>query len=210
MLIFLKWVVIKLKVLIADPDRDFLTSFKKLMELSSDEVTTVFDGTQVVTKTAHHKYDMVILSRNIPSMKSRELVGMLNESKTPVIVTLRYKVNSDILLDSVLANSYLSFPFFPSELTGLARDIAEKANSDEILEYSDAQINVSEFMLCGNTRVTNEEINVFQTLINGTQLNPKRMGAYINSLNNKLQKLNRKPRIKYLMGEGYRLVTDYE
>ena len=202
--------VMKLKVLLADSDRDFLKSFKRLLELSGHEVTAVFDGTQVITKTAKHKFDLVILERNIPSMKSRDIVKMLNEVKIPVIVLLGCKINSDVLIDDVLAKAYLSFPFFPNELTELADEITEKLQSDEKLQYSDAEISVSEFMLCGTVPVTNEEINVFRDLLNGTELNTKRAEPYINSLNNKLEKLNKKPRIRYLMGKGYRLVTDYE
>ena len=38
-----------MNILIADPDRDFLMSFKNLLELSDNTVQTVFDGTQVIS-----------------------------------------------------------------------------------------------------------------------------------------------------------------
>ncbi|MBQ8135678.1 MAG: response regulator [Clostridia bacterium] len=199
-----------MKVLLADSDRDFLKSFKKLLELDGHEVTAVFDGTQVIRKTAKHQYDLVVLERGIPSMKSHDIVRMLNEAKTPVIILLGCKINSDILLDDVLAKAYLSFPFFPYELTELTQEITDKLSSDEKLQFADAEISVADFMLCGKILVTNEEINVFRALLHGSELNTKKAEPYINSLNNKLEKLNKKPRIRYLMGKGYRLVTDYE
>lgn len=199
-----------MKVLIADSDRDFLTSFKKLLEFSGNEVTTVFDGTQVLAKTANHSFDIVILNRSIPRVNSRNIVHILNGSHIPVIMLLGCKINSDILLDDVLANAYLSFPFFPYELTELTKEVTEKVQAKEKLEYADVTVDVSEFLLCGSVRVTNEEINVFRALTDKTELNAKRTEPYINSLNNKLKKLDKKLRIQYLIGEGYRLVTDYE
>lgn len=40
--------VMNLDILIADPDRDFLSSFRKLLEISGNTVSTVFDGTQAI------------------------------------------------------------------------------------------------------------------------------------------------------------------
>ena len=65
-------------------------------------------------------------------------------------------------------------------------------------------------MLCGKLRVTAEEINVFKALIKKEEMISKQSGAYITSLNNKFSKLNKKIRIRYVMQEGFRLVTDNE
>lgn len=202
--------MIKLKILIADSDRDFLASFQKLLELEQHQVTTVFDGTQVIVKTVNHHYDIVILNKDIPRVDSKKITEILNKAGIPVILLLNHKINSDILMNDILANAYLKFPFFPNELTDLITDIIQKIHSKEKKIYADIEIDPAHFMLCEKIRVTNTEINLFELFIHQKKVNLKNMEPYINSLNNKLEKLNKKTRIKYQMGEGYRLVTDYE
>lgn len=199
-----------MKVLLADPDRDFLVSFKNLMELSGDDIVTAFDGTQVIVQTAEHSFDLVILGRNIPRISYRELLKMMNENNTPVILLLESKINSDILLDDVLANAHISFPFFPSELTDLMHEVLDKTKTENKIRFEDMEINGKNFLLCGKLRITNEEINTADALIKGSEINAKRSEPYINSLNNKFQKLGLKARIRYVMKEGYRMVSEYE
>lgn len=202
--------MIKLNILIGDPDRDFLMSFKRLFELSGHSIVPVFDGTQVIARLADSQFDIVILSSNIPRIVYKDIVKVLNEDNIPVVVISERKINSGMLMDHALANSYLSLPFLPYELTELVNEINTKIKSDEKIQYSDIEMNLSDFMLCGKIRVTNEEINVFKMLIEREEPDHKRAGPYINALNNKFRKLNKNIRIKYLMNQGYRLVTDNE
>lgn len=204
----LRKAVMKLKILAGSPERDFLTSFKKLLELSENQVETVFDGTQVVSKMAETKFDAVILSDNIPRINCREIVKILNEENIPVIVISDKKTGSGILSDDVLANSYLSLPFFPDELGKRLEDISEKLKSTETVSCFDVEIDVPKFMMCSEIRVTNEEINILKTLLSNGTVDNKRASPYINTLNNKFEKLNKKVRIKYMANESYRLVAE--
>ena len=199
-----------MKILLADPDRDLVWSFKALLEQEGNEVSTAFDGAQVINKAFTEKYDEVILSSSIPRVNDRDIVKMLNDEKCPVILLLNRNINADILLDGVLANAYLSFPFYPYELTALSDRVAEKAAGNEMLSFGDVQIDVSAFLLCCSERVTSQEIDVFRALAEKQELDPKKAEPFIGSLNNKLRRLNKKTRIRYVMKEGYRLVTDYE
>ncbi len=199
-----------MKVLIADEDRDFLSSFRKLCELDNNEAVTVFDGTQAVGAVTKQKFDIVIINRELPRISSRDIIGMLNERNIPVIEISGKRPDSDILLDSVLANAYLKLPFFPYELFDLASEVLKKTGSGEKIIYEDIEINASDFMLCGKQRVTNGEIDIIKTLIAKEKPCEKYAEPYINALNNKFEKLQKKLRIRYLMNEGYRLVSDYE
>lgn len=197
-----------MNILIADPDRDFLMSFKNLFELSDNTVQTVFDGTQVISKLTGEKFDSVILNENIPRINYRDILKILNENNIPVIVLLEKSVNSGMLSEKIIANSYIKLPFLPNELSARLDDIYKKRHSEEILKYSDIEIDEKNFSICGDARVTNEEINVIKALSSKSELDIKRAGVYINSLNNKFKKLNKKLRIKYLINEGYRLVDE--
>ena len=201
-----------MNILIADSDRDFLMSFQKVLEYEGHNVSTVFDGTQVITKITESSYDIVILEQNIPRIDSRDIIKLLNEEQTPVIMILDKKINSEILLDDVLANAYLNLPFLPNELTDAIQEIAFKkeAAHQMILAEEGIEIDVPHYSLCGKIRLTNEEINIFEDLHSGKDMRSKSVGPYINSLNNKLEALNKKTRIRYVINEGYRLVTGYE
>ncbi|MBQ1392924.1 MAG: response regulator, partial [Lachnospiraceae bacterium] len=100
-----------MKILIADSDRDLLRSYQKLLQLEKYDVSTLFDGTQVILNLSKQQFDLVILNMNIPRINYREIVKMLNDRNSPVVVLLNKKITSGMLIDDVLANSYLSFPF---------------------------------------------------------------------------------------------------
>ena len=196
-----------MRVMLANPDRDFLLAFTRLLEYENDEVTAVFDGTQVITKLAsQQKPDIVVLDEGIPRILSREILKQLNENDIPVIMISDRKINSGKLMDNILANAYLSLPFMPGELTELIKSIDSKHKSKEKLEYEDVKFDISGFRLCDEIRVTNEEIDIFRSLVNKGETENKRAVPYINALNRKLRKLRKRPAIKYVINEGYRLV----
>ena len=198
-----------MRVMLANHDRDFLLAFTRLIEYENDEVTAVFDGTQVISKLAsQQKPDIVVLDENIPRISSREILKQLNESDIPVIMISDRKINSGKLMDKMLANAYLSLPFMPSELTTLIKSVDSKHKSKEKLEYEDVSFDISGFRLCDEMRVTNEEIDIFRSLVNNSETDNKRAAPYINALNRKFKKLRKRPTIKYVINEGYRLVKN--
>lgn len=197
-----------MKILLAEADRDFLSTFRQLLSLDGHEVVTVFDGTQVITKTTTEHFDLVVLSHQIPRIDCRTLILSLSEKNIPTIVLLDTKISSSILMSEILANAYLAFPFFPNELTELMNEVIKCYNSKETISISDIEIQPSEFKLCGKTPVTAQEIKLVETLIGNKPLDAKRAEPFINSLNNKLEQLGKKNRIKYITGDGYRLVTE--
>lgn len=199
-----------MKMLIADADRDFLQSFKSYFEGYEYEVETAFDGTQVIRRSEEFRPGIVILGRDIPRISSGELVRHFSEKKIPVIVLLREEINSELLRISTLPQGYISFPFFPAELLKMVREVEEKAKSDKVIEIEELKVDVKNFMLDEKIPLTNEEINILKIISQKGEISTKRTGAYINSLNNKLTETNSKLRIRYVMKQGYRMVTVYE
>ncbi len=200
-----------MKILIADEDRDFLSTYQRLLQVHSYEVVTAFDGTQVIQALGNGtKYDLLILSRSLPRIPAQALLETAQDRQIPVVMLLRERVRSDWLTDSHPANAYIGFPFFPDELTGLIGEVVEKSQSQEQLEYDGVQIDIGRFLLCGKLRVTNEEINIIRTLKDGQSLSAKRAEPYIHSLNHKLEQLGLPARIRYMIRKGYRMVTSDE
>lgn len=197
-----------MNILLADPDRDFLNAFQRLLTAEQHIVRTSFDGTQVIRKLAETKDELVILNDVLPRIPSQEILKMLNDDNLPVIVVSHQKINTGILIQEPLANAYLSFPFLPAELLHLIDSIIRKQQTAEKLCYEDVTFDLAAFKLCGQLRVTNEEIEIFQTLVSDGELDNKRAGPYINALNYKLETLQKSPRIRYIIHEGYRLVMN--
>lgn len=200
-----------MNILIADPDRDFLKAFQTLLDLSGHTVTTVFDGTQVITGLHTHRYDMVVLNENIPRIAAKELIAEIQNRGIPVIVLSAKHIHSELLSTEPLANAYLSLPFLPYELVETIDRVQQQRQSGERLAFDEAVIEASAFLLCRSLPVTEGETAVFRALVQHEPINNKRAGPYITALNYKLEKLKKNVRIRYLMNDGYRLVKmNYE
>ena len=115
-----------MNVLIADPDRDFLMSYKTLLELLENTVQTVFDGTQVISKLAAEKFDAVILNENIPRIKCRDILKVLKDDKIPSLVITSKKEKVE------MADDCIRLPFLPHELTDKLEHISQQRTVNKI------------------------------------------------------------------------------
>ena len=115
-----------MKILLADPDRDFLTSYGKILEIDGHEVETAFDGTQVITKTAGSRFDLVLLNSDLPRIDSVRIVCHLNEEGVPAAVLSGdgKKIEERFKEEKVAA--YLYFPFGPAEMRSLVREAVKE------------------------------------------------------------------------------------
>ena len=195
-----------MKLLIAEQDRDFPAAFTPLLKLHGHETTAVYDGTQVLARLSAEKWDAALLDDALPRISHRELVAEFRKRSVPVIVLTAERLSTVLLTREELAGAYLTLPFLPDELTALLDRMAVLKRTEKPLVFGDAEIVPSEFTLCGAVPVTAGEIDVFSSLIEKKTLNGRRSGAYVCSLNAKLEKLNKNTRIRYLINEGYRLV----
>lgn len=199
-----------MKILIAVSDRDFLSSFSALLRSAGYETDTAADGTMVVSKLTEERPDMVILESTIPRISSGQILSLLAGKDIPAIEISDRKTVSGMLIGKNPANAYLPLPFLPDELLELIENVREKKASDEVISVGGVEAQVGKFLLCGKERLCAGELDVMKALAEGAEIDTKRSGAYINSLNIKLERLNKTLRIRYLMGEGYRLVNSNE
>jgi len=115
-----------MKILLADPDRDFLKSYEKILELDGHEVETAFDGTQVLSKTAGSRYDLVILDSELPRIDSRRIVRHLNEEGVrAAVLSLEGKKTEERFREEKVA-AFLCFPFGPAEIRCLVREAVKE------------------------------------------------------------------------------------
>ena len=195
-------------IMIADADRDFVSSYQKLLINDGHSATAVFDGTQVISRLVSSRPDLVLLGKSIPRVNSRALTERLNKENVPVILIAGQEPDADMLLDSTLPNAFIKLPFFPSELRDKIRIVDSLINSVQQISVNDITVSRAEFLLCGETRVCAEEIEILEALSQNSSITDPLANAFINALNNKLGRLDKKTRIRYVLKEGYRLVMN--
>lgn len=97
------------QLLLADPNRDLLRCYAALLGKRGYAVTTAFDGTQVIEKTAETGFDLALLGSALPRIGVEKLIPLLHDRQIPVL--LLTAEDGDCGADASLA-----FPFLPQEV----------------------------------------------------------------------------------------------
>ncbi len=196
-----------MNILIAEQDRDFSSAFSILLGMEQHTVTTVYDGTQVITRVeSGQTFDAAVLDEALPRICAEKLLKPLSERNIPVIILTSGKLTASRLTKPLLANAYLTLPFLPAEFIGAIDRVVKNKTSSETLRFEDVYIKLSEYKLCGSLPVTDGEIELFAAMLRHERVNGGRIVPYVSALNAKLEQLDRSIRIKYLIDEGYRMV----
>lgn len=199
-----------MNILLAEHDRDMLMTYKKLLTVEGFNVTAVFDGVQAVEALSSAKFDLVVADRRLPLIKPEELQKRITELSIPSLVLIYQRITPQILLENTGADSYMSYPFFPSEFTIRVRQIIERSKSDSQLNINGLTIYEKSFRCENGMHFTNEEIEIIKRVLAEKPVNTHGISPYINAVNNRLEKLKSSSRLRYVPDKGYRLVKNYE
>ncbi len=199
-----------LRILLAVPDRDLLASLGRFLELSSHEVTAVFDGIQAVRKIEDGAPDFVVTDGSMPRVETGYLVRLLNEAGIPAVVLSGRQIGERMLMQPALPNSYLCYPFLPQELLDRIGAVTRRVRTGECFEVGGIPVDGAGYRLGGTVRVTEEELCVLSRVAAGGEPGVPRPELYVRVLNAKLEKLRAAAHIGYITREGYRLVTENE
>ena len=198
-----------MNILLADPDRDFLESYRRVLELAGHTVSTAFDGTMVSQLLAEGHFDMAILDEQLPRVPHDRLVGWLKSERVPVIALCDSRVTCATLMRAPLCAAYLSFPFLPEELLALIDNVDSKAHSTETLPFARFDIDIARFSLGGGRiALTAAEIDLVAALEGRGDMPRRRLPALVDALNRKLAALGSAALVKYELEKGYRLVNE--
>ena len=201
-----------MRVLLADPDRDMLFAYRRLMELAGHAAKTAFDGAQVLDILETASFDLAVVSERLPRIAHERVMCSLIGKGVPAVVLLDAPVSVKRLCRKELANAYLSHPFSPAELFALAADALDKANAGKEAVCMGLRVDVRGFRFSGtDIRLTAGEMDALMQLAGqGTPL-PFEKRVYAHSLNQKLEKLGSpRMRVEYWENQGYRLVNRNE
>ena len=115
-----------MKILFAAPDRDLLSAYSRLLSDVETETDTAFDGTQAAVKLETEKWDLLILSRDIPRLGWTKILELCRELSVPVILLSGRQTGAGEP-GTPAADAYLTMPFTPDELKTLADRVGKKA-----------------------------------------------------------------------------------
>ncbi len=194
--------------MLAAADRDFLRAYQLLLEEHFGEVLTAFDGAMALQMLAERRVDALVLDEDLPRVEHAALVRRANEMKLPCVVILSRRVTGATLKREALANAYLSLPFAPQALRDALNDVLSKAASGERFLVGGAEVDVAAFSI-GGMRLTNIEIDACRILAAGGALKGDE-GMLADAIGAKLRLGGSEATVKYISGEGFRLVKNHE
>ncbi len=197
-----------MRVLLADPDRDFLSGYRILMEADGNAVETAFDGARVFNLLGSGKFDLAVLNERLPRIDHERMMRGLRSERIPVVTLLDCPVGLRHLRRKELSSAYLSFPFSPSELKSLTRSVLDKAASPIRLDCAGVEIRIERFRVRGaEINLTSDEIDILTRLSEHDAFLTRNQRVYAHSLNEKFAKPDGFPlSIAYQEKKGYRLV----
>ena len=196
-----------MRILFAAPDRDLVRCYSLLLAGDGREVDTACDGVAVLEKLSLGGWDLLILTRDLPRIPSRQIVAHCRREALPVILLTPRPPSLGELLDQALPWALLPLPFLPEELEALVGRVIGTAASQKTLSLEGRAIPLAGFRL-GQAPLTLGELEALEALAEGAQPPEDRM--CLGALNEKLSAQGFSARIRYRAGEGYRLVTDHE
>ncbi len=197
-----------MSLMLAAADRDFLRAYQLLLEEPFGEVLTAFDGAMALTMLAERRLDALVLDEDLPRVEHAALVTRANELKLPCVALLSRRVTGQTLKRQALANAYLTYPFAPQALMDALDDVLNKAARGERIGFAGAVLDEAAFTL-GDMRLTNAEIDACRALAAGKALKGDD-GALADAIGAKLRLAGSAQTVKYIAGEGFRLVKQDE
>lgn len=220
-----------MRILIIEDEVRLAEALTQIMLKNKYTADSVHDGLTGLDYAKSEVYDVIILDLMLPKMSGIEVLRNLRKEKifTPVLLlTAKYETCDKVIgLDSG-ADDYLTKPFETEELLARIRALGRRHGevSDDILTFSDVNLNINTGELYSNTKSIKlglKEFQIMELLIaNGKQIITKErfiekiwgfesdaeynnVEVYISFIRKKLFFINSKVEIKTSRGMGYYL-----
>ena len=195
-----------MNILLISPERDILTSYKRLLEIRGADVTTAFDGIQAVSRITDTSPDFAFLDVKIPRVEEARILKLLSEKEIPSAVFLYRRPEAKDFRAKTLPETFLAYPFHPEELYEKMEKVLQLKREGQDFEFGDQTLQEKKFLL-GNLRITLEETEVLTGILKNTEISGiPHLRTFVNALNGKLRELGSGYEIRYLAEEGYKLL----
>ena len=124
----------KLKILLADDEKELSRAIATILKYSNYEVDIVFNGKEAIDKVKENIYDLIILDVMMPVMDGIQALKEMrkNKIKTPImLLTAKAQIDDKVEgLDSG-ANDYLTKPFDKKELLARIRALTREQEENK-------------------------------------------------------------------------------
>lgn len=103
-----------MNILLADPDRDLLLCYTRLLEQEGHAVATAFDAAELFRLWDEAPRELVILDADLPRLSREKLAEKAAADRTPLLILGTGR--SAPAFPGGGTFPYLAFPFFPDDL----------------------------------------------------------------------------------------------
>lgn len=191
-----------LRLLLALVNRDLLKACRQILNEDCGETVAAFDGTQVLTMLSGQSFDIAIIDCDLPRVSHAVLVRRLHDCDIPVIALAKGAINAKMLVERELAESFVSYPFKPQDLTKTIKEVLALRKGNKKFVVAGNEVDVSSFRLGKNIPLTAGEIGVLASLSEdkGVEMED---AVFVASLNHKFSNNKIDARISYVAGKGF-------
>lgn len=220
-------------ILVCDDDTAVHSSLGIYLEDNNYLYTSVFDGKESLNQALSGNFDLIILDIMMPYFSGIEVCKEIRKaSKVPIIMLTAKGEEIDVLLGLELgADDYIVKPFNPREVVARIKTVLRRIqdinnkNIRSVINFSDLQVNVSNYKMLLNHEVINatpKEIEILFLLLSNqgvtftrdeildkiwgadyTYVDRRTIDTHINRIRSHLPK-DYADRIQSVYGVGYR------
>jgi CheY-like chemotaxis protein len=127
----------RLRVVIADDDRDAVMTLSALLEHEGHEVREVYRGSEVLRMVRDFDPDVALLDISMPGMTgydvAREIRQVFGERRPTLVAVTGWKKTSDRILAQIAGfDHHLAKPFEPEALLDLLQTVKKPAGVDPL------------------------------------------------------------------------------
>lgn len=176
----------KIKVLIAEDDRDIVEVLKLYIESNDMNVTAARDGEKALELAKKEEFSVALVDIMMPKLNGYELIKEIRKtSNLPIIIISAKSADSDKVLGlDIGADAYITKPFNPLEVVAYIKAVVRRNNfskaktpqtdSKQVIRVKELILNLQEGSLTKNGKiipVTSAEIKILKKLM----MNPNRI-----------------------------------
>lgn len=123
------------RILVVEDDTDINRLLKKILEKQGFTVTQAFSGTEAQLRLSMEKFDVVLLDLMLPGITGEELIPIITEMGTPIIViSAKVGLMDRVQVLNLGADDYIVKPFEADEVVARINAVLRRLNkkSDKI------------------------------------------------------------------------------
>ena len=199
------------KILIVENNIELLQSLKRVLVANDYDVETTNDAVLGLSYALTKNYDLIIINLHLQRITAGEFINNLkrhNIDSLIIAMTSKEILSKKLLNYKVIANDYLILPFYTLQLLTKIKMVFDINDNHIIIDYK--ELKLDKFKLVGKEKcvvLTAKENKILELLFTHQQVDKKMildfiyseddLWVYIDSLNDKLKKINNEAKIVF-------------